>query len=204
LPKWIRDIRSEAANRRTKLREVEQERDTIKGKLGEYEQAQMTELERAQTELKRLRDEDLPGKDRRIRELEVQVAASQLGIVDPEAAEKLLDWTEVAAGKPVEQALKDLLEKKPWLKKADATTSVTTQNGSGEGAEGGEASGAGENTAATRAGTSPGVPARGSGQPKIFKRSDIQRLGQEDPDALNKLYDEGGLREAFREGRVVD
>lgn len=104
------EARREAKNLRDRLRAAEKERDDLKT-------AQMTDAEKIQKE----RDDALAASsdlEKRVRNLQVQVLAGKVGIVDPEAASALLDWTtikDVDDSKEVEKALRDLAKSKPYL-----------------------------------------------------------------------------------------
>lgn len=107
-----------AAYERTKA-----ELASSKAELQKLQDAQLTETqrlakdkERAEAERDQLR-EDLRDK---VNRYEVQLQANKLGIIDPEAAVKLLDWSSLEYGedgapKNVEAALKALLVAKPYL-----------------------------------------------------------------------------------------
>lgn len=94
-----------------------------KARLTEFENAQLSETQRLskektqlQAELEQARQD---AQDRTNR-YEVELRASRLGIVDPEAAVKLLDWSSLEYGedgtpKNVDAALKALLATKPYL-----------------------------------------------------------------------------------------
>ncbi|MEJ5222841.1 MAG: phage scaffolding protein [Anaerolineales bacterium] len=111
-----RKLRSEAANLRKRLKELEdQKRQMDEAKLSETERLQkrLAELERAQADWERERQEIMLQRH-------IENAAAKLGIVDPEAAWKLIDLKEVDFdddGKPknVETLLKALIQKKPYL-----------------------------------------------------------------------------------------
>lgn len=104
------EARSEAKNLRDRLRAAEKERDELKA-------SQETDAEK----LKRERDEAATGRtaaETRVRNLQVQVLASKVGIVDPEAAATLLDWSKIEdpeVTSQVEKALRDLVKDKPYL-----------------------------------------------------------------------------------------
>jgi flagellar biosynthesis GTPase FlhF len=140
---YVKKLRSEAAEYRRRLRELEQ---TVKqheeSKLSETEKLQkrLAELEREQANYQRERQE-------RTLKYEVMLAASRMGIVDPEAAYKLLDlasieFEEDGTPKNVEKALRDLIAKRPYL--------------------------------ASGAAGSPMNPARGQSSPATFTRSQLR------------------------------
>ena len=113
---YVRKLRAEAAEYRKRLRELEQ---TVK----QHEEAKLSESERLQKRLAELeREQAAYQRERQERTLkyETMLAASKLGIVDPEAAYKLLDLTRIEFdedGTPrnIEAALKELLKAKPYL-----------------------------------------------------------------------------------------
>jgi hypothetical protein len=127
---YVRKLRSEAAEYRKKLRDLEAKvRTDEEAKLSESERLQkrLAELERQQSEWERDRQE-------RTLQYEVKLAAAQLGIVDPDAAWRLLDLKEVDFdddGKPknVDVVLKKLIQQKPYL--ASALTARDAGAGSG-------------------------------------------------------------------------
>lgn len=113
LPEWaqqiVRDARSEAAKYRTQVRE--------------YEQAQLTEQERMQQRIADLEAENErlshTARDTLVRS-EVTSVASRLGVIDPEAAYRLIDVEQLSYdddGNPtdVEAAVKELIQQRPYL-----------------------------------------------------------------------------------------
>lgn len=109
-PSAARALRSEAARARVRLKEAEDQ-------LAKARQAEMTEQEKLAEQTTTLRAE-LDQAHAETRDLRVQLAAVKLGIVDPEAAAKLLDWdtvTDPTDLKQVSRALKALLQDKPYL-----------------------------------------------------------------------------------------
>lgn len=113
---YVRKLRAEAAEYRKRLRELEQ---TVK----QHEESKLSETERLQKRLAELELEQASyQRERQERTLkyESMLAASRLGIIDPEAAYRLLDLSKIefdedGAPKNIEQALKDLLKAKPYL-----------------------------------------------------------------------------------------
>lgn len=113
---YVRRLRAEAAEYRKRMRELEQkvqEHETAKLSETEKLQKRLAELEREQANYQRERQE-------RTLKYETMLQASRLGIVDPEAAYRLLDLTKIefdedGTPKNVEQALKELLKAKPYL-----------------------------------------------------------------------------------------
>ncbi|HOM83934.1 MAG TPA: phage scaffolding protein [Armatimonadota bacterium] len=113
---YVRKLRAEAAEYRKRLRELEAAvKKQEEAKLSETERLQqrLAELEREQAEWQRERQE-------RTLKYEVMLAAGRLGIVDAEAAYKLLDLSTIEFdedGNPtnIEKALRNLVSKRPYL-----------------------------------------------------------------------------------------
>lgn len=113
---YVRKLRAEAAEYRKRLRELEAAvKKQEEAKLSETERLQqrLAELEKEQAEWQRERQE-------RTLKYEVMLAAGKLGIVDAEAAYKLLDLSAIEFdedGNPtnIEKALRDLIAKRPYL-----------------------------------------------------------------------------------------
>lgn len=106
----VQEANREAQNLRERLRKTEEERDSLK-------QSQMSDQEKVSQENQTLKD-TVSTKDTEIRDLRVQVLAQKVGIVDPEAASRLLDWDSIKKPEDadeVEKALRKLLEDKPYL-----------------------------------------------------------------------------------------
>lgn len=107
---YVRKLRAEAAEYRKRLRELEQKaQEQENAKLSETERLQkrLAELEREQAAYQRERQE-------RTLKYETMLAASRLGIVDPDAAYRLLDvasieFAEDGTPKNLEAALKELV-----------------------------------------------------------------------------------------------
>lgn len=112
----VQRLKAEAAEYRRRLRELETKvKADEEAKLSETEKLQkrLAELERQQATYERERQE-------RTLKYETMLAASKLGIVDPEAAYKLLDlaaieFEEDGTPKNVERALRELIAKRPYL-----------------------------------------------------------------------------------------
>jgi molecular chaperone GrpE (heat shock protein) len=111
-----RKLSAEAAAYRRKVRELEQ-------KLKQYEEAQLSEQEKLQRRLAELERERAQW-ERNLQETvlryEIQLAAQRLGVVDTDAAYKLIDLADVEfdeEGRPtnVETVVRALLQKRPWL-----------------------------------------------------------------------------------------
>lgn len=113
---YVKKLRAEAAEYRRRLRELEQVvKQHEESKLSETERLQkrLAELEREQAAWQRERQE-------RTLKYETMLAASRLGIVDPEAAYRLLDLAKLEFdedGNPrnLDKALQELLKAKPYL-----------------------------------------------------------------------------------------
>ena len=106
-------------------------------KADELEQAQLTEKERLEARVEQA-EKNAQAADQRITDAmistAVQVQASQMGIVDPEAAYLLVDranirYTPEAGVTGVGDALTQLLEAKPYLKGANRTPNINPQGG---------------------------------------------------------------------------
>ena len=115
---YVRGLRTENANHRIKNKELQDQLD-------EYQRKERSELENLQADLGKYRG-DMDNLKRENQKLSVQVEAAKLGIVDPEAAALLLDWTAIENGAPVNEALANLLDTRPWLKKAEASAPAPT------------------------------------------------------------------------------
>lgn len=105
-----RKLRSENYELRQRLKQAE-------AALEEAKKGEQTELQKRDEEIQK-QGERLAALERRNRSMGVQVAAGRLGIVDPEAADKLLDWDKIdnpADEQQIEQALQQLVKDKPYL-----------------------------------------------------------------------------------------
>ncbi|MEZ0396827.1 MAG: phage scaffolding protein [Anaerolineales bacterium] len=124
---YVRKLRAEAADYRKRLRELE-------SKVRADEEAKLTEQERLQkrlVELERKETEYQMALQARTLEYEVKLHAARLGVVDPEAAYRLLDLKQIEFdedGKPMnlEKVLKELVTKKPYL--VGATNAASPMN----------------------------------------------------------------------------
>jgi hypothetical protein len=177
LPKWVRDLRREAADRRVKLRDAEKERDEAKTKLQEISDAELTENERLKKRLEALENSDLPSAKKQVREARAELQAEKLGIVDTEAAIKLLDWDSIKdeEAATIRTALEALLEQKPWLKKPESEATPPSN-------------------------TSPTNPQR-KPEVTVFSRKDIEKMS---PEEINKHFEDGTLKTALKEGRITE
>lgn len=116
---YVEGLRREAAKYRT-------EKNTAETALTELQRSQMTEAQKAADDLARLQTVTVPDLQRQNQVLMVQVAASKLGIVDPEVASMLVDWNAVNAGTSIGDALNQVLEARPYLKQTGAPASTST------------------------------------------------------------------------------
>lgn len=123
---YVRKLRAEAAEYRRRLRELE-------SKVKSEEEAKMTEQERLQKRLAELERKEAEYQrviQARTLEYEVKLLAVRLGIVDPDAAYRLLDLKQIEFdddGRPVnlEKVIRDLIATKPYLVSQQATVSPT-------------------------------------------------------------------------------
>lgn len=111
-----RKLSAEAAAYRRRVRELE-------AKLKQYEEAQLSETERLQrkiSDLERQQAEWDRQRQETVLRYETMLAAQRLGIIDPDAAWRLLDLSSVEyddEGNPtnIEAVLRGLVQKRPWL-----------------------------------------------------------------------------------------
>lgn len=131
---YVKSLRKSEAETRRKLRDAEAE-------LTKHRTAAMSETERLQqrvAELERANADYLTERQERSIRYAVATASNKLGIVDADAAYRLLDLAELETDdngdpKDIEKALKDLLKKRPYL--AAVTQQVRNINaGDGRGA----------------------------------------------------------------------
>lgn len=115
----IRKLRAEAKTATAAIKE----RDALKAASQAAIDAQLSKEEQLTKRAAQLEAElSLERQDRqdRTNRYEVQIAAGKLGIVDPDAAVKLLDWSaleyaEDGTPKDIDRALKTLLKARPYL-----------------------------------------------------------------------------------------
>lgn len=113
---YVRKLRAEAAEYRRRLRELE---NTVR----QHEEAKLSETEKLQKRVAELeREQQVHQQERQERTLqyETMLAATRLGIVDPEAAYRLLDVAKLQFdedGKPVNlvPVLQELVQQRPYL-----------------------------------------------------------------------------------------
>jgi hypothetical protein len=113
---YVRRLRAEAAEYRRKLRELERE-------LRKRDEEKLSEAERMRLRLSEL-EKELSQRELLLREhtlrYETMLRAREMGIVDPDAAYRLLDLAEVEydeSGRPtnIERLLRELVRKRPYL-----------------------------------------------------------------------------------------
>ncbi len=129
--KALKDVNAESAGRRKRLEELEAaEAERERAKLSDVERAtkdaaaaqkKVQDLEARLAEMEKAHKEAVV-------QYEVKLQASAMGIIDPDAAVKLLDWNtlefnEDGTPKNVEAALKKLVGAKPYLVKAQGNSS---------------------------------------------------------------------------------
>jgi hypothetical protein len=108
---------------------------TAVNRLKTIDDEKKTDLQKAQEkidELTRLNTEQTEKQKELSAQYEVMLVAGKLGVVDPDAAYKLLDKSklEYKDGKPIntEQLLKSLITEKPWLTGAGTSSSNPAKN----------------------------------------------------------------------------
>lgn len=119
---YVRELRGEAANWRTKLRSTEEQVETLTNKLKEFEDSQKTELERLTEEKTKLEREKID-LERELTEeavnAAIKVAASAANVVDVDAVVKMIDRYDISytdgVVSGIDKALKKLLKDKPYL-----------------------------------------------------------------------------------------
>jgi len=159
--------RSEAQRFRNDLRETKKELAALKKADQDRTDAEKTELQKMQDQVNRLTT-DLSSSDSRVKDayLEVAVvnAATKLGIVDPDAAYRLLDKRQVEydGDRPtnIDALLTALVEAKPYLK-------APTKGGGG--------------------GPTPSTTQPATGGKKPLTREDVERMSSEE---INERWDE--------------
>jgi regulator of replication initiation timing len=102
-----RKVRSENRNLRQRLKDAEAERDTLK-------QGTQSDLEKATTQVESLSKENVALTSQN-RNLRAQVAASRVGIIDPEIAASLVDWNEADTDADLEKQMNQILKARPYL-----------------------------------------------------------------------------------------
>lgn len=114
---YVRDLRKENASWRAKLRDAEQ-------KLQEHEDSQKSEVEKLRDEKQRLEKEVTESKKAYLEaslKSEVRAEAAVMGLIDPDAACKLVDSSLIDVDEDtgeiggVKKALERLIKQKPYL-----------------------------------------------------------------------------------------
>ncbi len=116
LRKALKKANDEAASHRHKAKEL----DELKAQIEAEKLSETERLQKQLAELQRTHDDHLRTTQERTVTYEVQLQAARMGIVDPGAAAKLLDWSELefddnGAPSNVNALLGQLLEAKPYL-----------------------------------------------------------------------------------------
>ena len=195
LPKWVRDLRKENADRRVKLNEVTGELNTTKTSLKEFTDREKTDAQRLTDTVTELQEASAT-KDKTIRNLRSQLVAQKLGVVDPEVAASLIDWSKVGdTEQDLETAFKELLESKPYLKAPDNTSSSTQQNADNNAANNGNNNGNSGNSSSP---ANMGGPRGEQNNVKSFTRSELEAMTPEQFEANQKDIDA-----ALAAGRVT-
>jgi hypothetical protein len=117
--------RQEAKGLRDRAKKAEEELDKLK-------REQMSETEQVKKDNETLTAEK-EGLETEARNLRVQVLASSVGIVDPEVASRLLDWSKIddpSDTKELEKELRALIKDKPYL---TGTVAGGADGGAGKG-----------------------------------------------------------------------
>ncbi len=136
--RMLSELRKENASHRTRLKKFEdEERARTEAQLSEQQK-----LEKRLADLQTQHDQVLRQSQERLVNAEVRLTATQLGIIDPDAAVRLLDWSaleydEQGNPKNVDVLLKTLLKAKPYLsggsKQPGASAGGATNPGRGQG-----------------------------------------------------------------------
>jgi ATPase subunit of ABC transporter with duplicated ATPase domains len=163
---YVQQLRREAAGYRKRLRELE---ETVR----QFEAEKLTESERLQRRLQELEAQHTAAQQalqERTLRYEVMLAASKYGIVDPDAAYRLLDMAALEFGEDgrpqnLDKALRTLVQERPYLLGSSGGVSATN-------------------------------PAR-SGALPVFKRSQLRdpAFFQEHRDEIMRAFREGRIEE---------
>lgn len=116
LKKALAKANAEAASHRHKAKEL----DELKARIEAEKLSETERLQKQVADLQRTHDDFQRATQERTITYEVKLRAAQAGIVDPDAAAKLLDWSEIEFddnGSPsnVNELLGQLLKAKPYL-----------------------------------------------------------------------------------------
>lgn len=132
----LKKANSEAAKRRREYSEAAKKAEELDRLKAETEAQKLSETERLQKQIADLQTKldttQKQGKER-IVQYEVRLQAAQMGIVDPDAAARLLDWDAIEYdenGSPVnvKDLLQELLKEKSYLRARPAPTSGGATN----------------------------------------------------------------------------
>ncbi len=133
-----------------KLRESEKlakqyakELESLRGQLKQHEEAKLSETERLRQRVAELQGESKAKAitiQEKVTKYSVMLAAQKLGIVDPEAAYKLLDPSDIEYdddGEPknIEKLLRSMLEKRPYLAGGTGGSGNPTNPGGNKGSK---------------------------------------------------------------------
>lgn len=130
----LKKANKEAKDHRLQADELRKFKEQVEAeKLSETEKQELARqnLEKQLADLQKERDDTIRQSQERIVNYEVRLQAARMGIVDPDVAAKLLDWSEIEYddnGSPsnVDDLLKSLLKSKPYL---GASKTVSTSGG---------------------------------------------------------------------------
>jgi hypothetical protein len=95
-------------------------------KAKEFEDKELSESDKAKRDLDEA-NKKLAAQEAQTRSLHVRLLAKDLGIVDPEAADKLIDWTGVEDNDEArKKALEELVKARPWLANSSSQPNTPT------------------------------------------------------------------------------
>lgn len=125
-----RKLRSEAQNLRKREKDIAAQLKSYQDAEQAAKDAQLNETERLKkqhADLQSKYETEVRQMQERVVRYEVEAQAHRLGIIDPEAAAKLLDWAELeyeddGTPKNAEELLKKLVKNKPYLKAPEPAT----------------------------------------------------------------------------------
>lgn len=118
-----RKLRSEAQNLRKREKDILAQLKTYQDAEQAQKDAQLSELEREKkqrAEIQSRYESEVRGYQERLVRYEVERQASKLGIIDPDAAARLIDWSELefdedGTPKNAEKLLAALVKQRPYL-----------------------------------------------------------------------------------------
>lgn len=135
LREMVEKERRERQNANKEAQELRRRATSAEADLKKRQEAEMTELEKAQARAKELEDQ-LTQSNRQNQDARIMVTASKLGFNDPTDAIALINRTDLAADeKNLESLLKDVLKAKPYLGKAKGTLPGTSPLNPGDGTQ---------------------------------------------------------------------